>query len=52
MLKKSTQNNMVRGELGILPLDHIIKCRILNCWCKVINDKQDGINHLMYKLIV
>ena len=50
-VKKSTPNNMVRGELGILPLDNIIKCRILNYWCKVINDKQDRINHLMYKLM-
>ena len=51
-VKKSTPNNMVRGELGILPLDNIIKCRILNYWCKVINDKQDRINHLLYKLLV
>ena len=51
-VKKSTPSYMVWGELGIQPLDNIIKNRILNYWCKVVNDKQDRINHLMYKLMV
>ena len=51
-VKKSTPNNMVWGELGILPSNNIIICRILNYWFKVVSDKQDRIKKMLYKLMV
>ena len=42
---------MVFGELGVLPIDVIIKSRVLNYWCKVINSKNEKINKVLYKLM-
>ena len=51
-VKSSTPNIMVFGELGVLPLDCMIKNRILNYWFKVINSKQDKICHIVYRLML
>ena len=50
-LKKSTPNIMIYGELGRMPMDCIIKSRVLNYWCRLVNSKEDKICHIMYKLM-
>jgi hypothetical protein len=50
-VKKSTPSVMVFGELGTLPIDCVIKCRVLNFWCKIINSKPDKVCNIMYKLM-
>ena len=42
---------MVYGELGALPIECIIKSRILNFWCRIVNAKQDKICNMLYRLM-
>jgi len=49
-LKQTTPSCMVYGELGLLPLSTQIKSRVLNYWCKVLNDKENKISVLLYKM--
>jgi len=51
-MKKSTPNVMVFGELGVLPIENIIKCRVLNFWCNIVNSKSDKICNIVYRLMV
>ena len=51
-VKKCTTTVMIHGELGSLPLDKMIKFRVLNFWSKLINSKHDKISHIMYKLML
>jgi len=50
-MKKSTPNVMVFGELGVLPIENIIKCRVLNFWCNIVNSKSDKICNIVYRLM-
>jgi len=38
-LKQSTTSCMIYGELGFTPVSVLIKNRILNYWCKLVNSK-------------
>jgi hypothetical protein len=38
-LKNSTCSAMVLGEIGKLPMDEIVKMRILNYWFKIVRCK-------------
>ena len=50
-VKKSTPNVMIFGELGVLPINLLIKNRVLNYWCKIVNNKQDKICNVMYRFM-
>ena len=51
-VKKCTTTVMIHGELGSLPLDKVIKFRVLNYWGKLVNSKHDKISYMMYKLML
>ena len=50
-LKTSTQNIMSYGKLGRILMDCVIKNRVVNYWCKLVNSKEDKICHIMYKIM-
>ena len=43
-VKKCTPNVMVFGELGRLPLEYNVNCRMLGFWYKLINGKDSKIS--------
>ena len=49
-LKSSTPDYMIYGELGILPLEHDVKLRMINYWCKLINEKAEKFSSILYKI--
>ena len=51
-VKKCTPNVMVLGELGRLPLEYNVNCRMLGFWYKLINGKDSKISCTLYKLIL
>jgi hypothetical protein len=42
---------MVRGELGVFPIDIIIKSRLVNFWCRIINSDLTRTSSILYKLL-
>ena len=48
-LKQCAPSCMVYGDLGIMPVSLLIKMRVLNYWCKVINCKDSKINNILYR---
>lgn len=51
-LRKTTPTCMVLGETGRLPIEDIIKMRILNFWFKIVtSSNQHKITVIMYKLM-
>ena len=51
-MRKSTSNVMLYGELGILPIEHIIKSRVIHFWCHIISDKSCKISNILYRLML
>ena len=49
-LKSSTPDYMIYGELGILPLEHDVKLRMINYWSKLVNGKAEKLSTIMYKI--
>ena len=49
-MKKSTPNCMVYGESGRYPLNVSINCRILSYWCKLLNDNENKLSSIIYRL--
>ena len=49
-VNKCTYNNMVYGELGVLPLKVHVKCRALCFWARLITDQKCKLSSLIYKL--
>jgi len=45
-LKQCTPSCMAYGELGMMPVSLLVKMRVLNYWCKVINCKNSKINNI------
>ena len=50
-VKNSTNNNMVLGELGRLPLAYNVDCRMLGFWYKLITGQQNKISCILYKAL-
>ena len=50
-VKTSTPTNMVMGELGIFPLETMIRVRMVKFWCNLLNDVQNKYSSLMYKIL-
>jgi hypothetical protein len=52
-VKSSTPNNMIYGELGILPLAVKVKVKMVGFWLKLVQDSSSAkISVLMYKLML
>ena len=50
-VRKTTCNAMVYGELGKYPISVHIKSRMVNYWCKLLNDKKDKFCYVMYQCL-
>ena len=50
-VKQSTPNCMIYGELGRLPLNIIIKKRMINYWTSLLTSKNMKLSVSMYKLL-
>ena len=50
-VKNSTNNCMVLGELGRLPLAFNIDCRMLGFWHRLVTGKHNKISCILYKLL-
>ena len=50
-MKKCTPNVMVLGELGRLPIEFYVKCRMLGFWHKLVTGNQNKISCILYKLM-
>lgn len=51
-LKQSTPLYMLYGESGRLPLDIIIKTRMISYWNKIITGNKDKLSYKVYKLMM
>ena len=49
-LKTSTPDYMIYGELGILPLEHDVKIRMINYWSKLLNEKGEKLSAILYRI--
>lgn len=52
MVKKSTPSVMVRGELGIFPIDIRIQLRCITYWSRILNNKHDKLCFQIYSLML
>ena len=50
-LKQTTPSCIVYAELGRHPIQIDAKIRMLNFWCRLLNDKESKISCLLYKLL-
>ena len=50
-VKKCTTSAMVYGELGRLPLEYNVKCRMLGFWFKMVCGKNSKISCILYNLV-
>ena len=50
--RKSTPLYMLYGELGRLPLDIIIKTRMINFWYRIITGSQNKFTYILYQKLV
>ena len=50
-MKKCTPNVMVLGELGRLPMEFYVNCRMLGFWHKLVTGNQNKILCILYKLM-
>ena len=50
-MKKCTPNVMVLGELGRLPIECYVNCRMLGFWHKLVTGNQNKISCILYKLM-
>ena len=52
-LKRCTSTNMVLGEPGKIPIDELIKCRLLNYWFNIVSCKNEyEIDVVLYKMLL
>ena len=51
-VKKCTPNVMVLGELGRLPIDLFVNCRMLGFWHKLVTGNQNKSSCILYKLLL
>ena len=51
LLKKSTPNLMIYGELGTYPMSVYIKLGMVNYWSKLINGKGSKLSLILYKFL-
>ena len=51
VVKKSTANVMVYGELGRLPLSVHVKSRMLNYWFHIVSTTDSKLSCILYKLM-
>ena len=50
-VKKSTPNSIVYGELGRMPLELLIKQRMINYWAKIVSSHNAKINKILYSIM-
>ena len=50
-LKKNTPSSIVYGELGRMPVELLIKQRMINYWAKIISSKDMKINKILYRIM-
>ena len=51
IVKKSTPNSMVLGELGVYPIELYIKNRMLSFWLKQIQGNKCKLSYMLYQLV-
>ncbi len=49
---KSTPTDMVLGELGRMPLQYTVWCRMLGFWYRMLTGNKNKISCIMYKLLL
>ena len=51
LLKKSTPNLIIYGELGTYPMSVYIKLGMVNYWSRLINGKDSKLSLILYKFL-
>ena len=51
-LNRGTPTVMVLGELGRFPIEHIISCKMLGFWYRLLTGHNNKISSIMYKLVI
>lgn len=51
-VNKCTTSAMVLGELGRLPIEYVVYCKMLGFWHRLITGSNNKISYTLYKLLV